>query len=74
VVTINARDFIELLDVATHPGVIVLRESGLSRDEQWERIKPVIESISRSGDPDFLLNKLIEITGPGQFEVRKLPP
>jgi len=73
VITINARDFIELLDVATHPGLIVLRESGLSRDEQWERIKPVVERINRSGDPDFLLNKLIEITGPGQFEVRKVP-
>ena len=36
VLTINARDFIELLDVAVHPGLIVLRESGLSRDEQWD--------------------------------------
>ena len=38
VVTTNARDFIELLDVDVHPGLIVLRESGLSRDEQWTRI------------------------------------
>ena len=44
-----------------HPGVIVLRESGLSRDEQWDRIRPVIEHIKDSGDDDFLLNKLIEI-------------
>ena len=73
VVTVNARDFIELLDVATHPGLIVLRESGLSREEQWERIRPVIEIIKNSGDEDFLLNKLIEITGPKQFEVRELP-
>ena len=36
VVTTNARDFIELLDVPVHPGLIVLRESGLSRQEQWE--------------------------------------
>ena len=40
VVTTNARDFIELLDVDVHPGLIVLRESGLSRDEQWRRIQP----------------------------------
>ena len=74
VVTANARDFIELLDVAAHPGLIVLRESGLSRDEQWDRIRPVIESAKNSGDEDFLLNKLIEITGAGEFEVRELPP
>ena len=36
VVTTNARDFIELLDVDVHPGLIVLRESGLSRDETVE--------------------------------------
>src|SRR5713226_1488400 len=29
VVTTNARDFIELLDVDVHPGLIVLRESGI---------------------------------------------
>ena len=73
VVTTNARDFIELLDVDVHPGLIVLRESGLSREEQWERIEPVIEYIKDSGDEDFLLNKLIEITGVGQFEVRDIP-
>ena len=28
VVTTNARDFIELLQVPVHPGLIVLRESG----------------------------------------------
>jgi predicted nuclease of predicted toxin-antitoxin system len=43
VVTTNARDFIPLLNVDLHPGLIVLRESGLTRDEQWERIKPVLE-------------------------------
>lgn len=73
VVTANARDFIELLDVAAHPGLIVLRESGLSRDEQWDRIRPVIERVKHSGDEDFLLNKLVEVTGAGQFEVREFP-
>lgn len=33
VVTTNARDFIPLLDAPVHPGLIVLRESGLSRQE-----------------------------------------
>lgn len=73
VVTVNARDFIELLDTTVHPGLIVLRESGLSRNEQWERIRPVIEIVKTSGDEDFLINKLIEITGVGEFEVRNLP-
>ena len=30
VVTTNARDFIRLLNVEVHPGLIVLRESGLT--------------------------------------------
>jgi hypothetical protein len=72
-VTTNVRDFVELLDVDVHPGLIVLRESGLSRTEQWDRLKPAIEHVQESGDPDFLLNKLIEITGVGQFEVRRMP-
>jgi predicted nuclease of predicted toxin-antitoxin system len=73
VVTTNARDFIELLNVDVHPGLIVLREGGLSRTEQWDRIKPVIEHVHDSGDQYFLLNKLIEVTGAGQFEVRDIP-
>ncbi len=73
VVTTNARDFIELLDVDVHPGLIVLRESGLSRNEQWDRLQPVIEHVRDSGDEDFLLNKLIEISGVAHFEVRDIP-
>lgn len=74
VVTTNARDFIPLLHVEAHPGLIVLRDSGLTRDEQWDRIKPVVQHVRSSGEQDFLLNKLIEINGVGRFEVRKLPP
>jgi predicted nuclease of predicted toxin-antitoxin system len=73
VVTTNARHFIKLLHVDVHPGLIVLRESGLSRDEQWGRIRPVIEHVKDSADQDFLLNKLIEVTGVGRFEVRDIP-
>jgi hypothetical protein len=68
-----ARAFIELLDAGVHPGLIVLRESGLSRDEQWSRIQPVVEYAKNSGDKDFLLNKLIEIAGTGRFETREIP-
>jgi predicted nuclease of predicted toxin-antitoxin system len=71
VVTTNAQDFIELLDVPIHPGLIVLRESGLSQQEQWERVRPVVEHVKKSGDEDFLLNKLIEITGVERFEITR---
>ena len=73
VVTTNARDFIELLDAPVHPGLIVFRESGLSRQEQWERLIPVVEHVNKSGDEDFLLNKLIEITGVRQFHSQRNP-
>ena len=73
VVTTNARDFIQLLNVDVHPGLIVLRESGLTRDEQWDRILPVVEQVKGSGDDDLLINKLVEVVGIGRFEIRKLP-
>jgi hypothetical protein len=69
----SRRTHNELLDVTPHPGLIVLRESGLSRHEQWERIKPVVDYVQVSGDEDFLLNKLVEITGVGRFQARDLP-
>lgn len=73
VVTTNARDFINLLNVELHPGLIVLRESGLTREEQWERILPVVQHIKAAGDADFMVNKLIEISGPGKWEIREIP-
>jgi predicted nuclease of predicted toxin-antitoxin system len=72
-VTTNAQDFIALLNAPVHPGLIVLRESGLSRQEQWEWLRPVVEHVKKFGDEDFLLNKLIEITGVGQFKIREIP-
>jgi len=65
--------FIELLDVELHPGLIVLRESGLTREEQWARIQPVVHHVLQTGDPDYMLNKLIEVTGVGMFNVRDIP-
>lgn len=53
--------------------MIVLRESGLNREEQWERMKPVIDYVQDSGDQDFLLNKLVEVTGVGKFHARDTP-
>ena len=72
VVTTNARDFIRLLNVEVHPGLIVLRESGLSRDEQWVRLLPLIDYIKARGDDYCFLNKLVEITSPGHWVIRDL--
>jgi predicted nuclease of predicted toxin-antitoxin system len=73
VVTTNARDFIPLLVVEVHPGLIALRESGLTRDEQWNRIGPVVQHIKASKDQDFMVNKLIEVTGVKRFQIREIP-
>jgi predicted nuclease of predicted toxin-antitoxin system len=73
VITTNANDFLALLDVEMHPGLIVLRESGLSRQEQWERIEPVLQYLVRLNDRNFMLNKVIEIDAPGRFSVREIP-
>jgi predicted nuclease of predicted toxin-antitoxin system len=74
VIATNAKDFLALLDVELHPGLIVLRESGLSRQEQWERIEPVLWYLLKRDDPNFMLNKVIEIESPHRFSMRELPP
>jgi hypothetical protein len=73
VVTANARDFIELLDVELHPGLIVIREGGLSRTEQWTRLKPVLQHVLATVDPNFMTNRVIEVWGVGDFDVRDAP-
>ena len=72
VVTTNVQDFIELLDIEIHPGLVVLRESGLTRDEQWQRLEPVLRHVLMSGDPDYLVNKLIEIWSSKKFNIREM--
>jgi len=66
-------DFIRLLNVEVHPGLIVLREGGLTREEQWDRIQPVIAYILESSDKNFLVNKLVEISGVDEWEIREIP-
>jgi predicted nuclease of predicted toxin-antitoxin system len=74
VITTNAKDFLALLSVEVHPGLIVLRESGLSRQEQWERIEPVLRYLLERNDPNFMVNKVIEVEAPDRFSTRELPP
>ncbi len=73
VVTTNAKDVLPLLDVEVHPGLIVLRESGLSRQEQWVRIELVLRHLLEQDDRNFMLNKIIEIEGATRFSVREIP-
>jgi hypothetical protein len=73
VVTTNLRDFIELLDIELHPGLIVIPEAGLSRVEQWSRLEPALRYVLERADPNFMVNRVIEIRGAGQFEVREIP-
>ena len=73
VVTINAADFLFLAgSVELHPGLIVLRTTaGLSRDEQWAWVEPVVDWPLR-GDQQ-LVNEAAIVTGRGKFECIRLP-
>jgi predicted nuclease of predicted toxin-antitoxin system len=72
VLTINASDFLVLAgSVDLHPGLIVLRSQGLSREEQWAWVEPVIDAVLDSGED--LVNKIVEVTGRGRFKMRELP-
>ncbi len=72
VVTANAGDFLNLASgVELHPGLIVLRESGLTRDEQWARLEPVIDALAKKGGA--LVNRVVEVWGAGKFASRDLP-
>jgi predicted nuclease of predicted toxin-antitoxin system len=59
VVTTNVRDFMDLLDVEPHPGLIVLREGNLARAEQWERLEAALDHVMKNPDPaKFMINRV----------------
>ncbi|WP_216904941.1 hypothetical protein [Synechococcus sp. CCY 9618] len=43
-----------------HPGVIALREAGLSAEQQWLRVQSALQLIQHGNDTD-LINRVIEI-------------
>src|SRR4051812_10285383 len=45
VVTTNARDFLRLLDPELHAGLIIIQESGLDREGQWERLTLALDLV-----------------------------
>lgn len=74
VVTTNADDFLELADdVGVHSGLILLRESGLSREEQWIRIECVVRFVLSQNDPDYQLNKVVDVLGPESLHCTEFP-
>ena len=62
-VTGNRRDFLPLAAGGLHAGLIVLLEGGLRIDAQWSRLEPPVEFVLATGDPDFLLSRVVEIWG-----------
>ncbi len=75
VATINADDFLALArGVELHPGLIVLRRSGLSPDDQWRFLEPAIRlGLSEEAVGRSLMNRVIEITGAGILEIYDMP-
>jgi predicted nuclease of predicted toxin-antitoxin system len=77
VVTTNARHFLRLLDVELHPGLIVLREGGLTRAEQWDRLVRALDHAQGQPEPaaSYMVNRVIDILGQDDEPVvRQIPP
>lgn len=75
VVTTNVRDFIEFTD-QIHSGLILLRQSGLSREEQRARLEPVVlDLLARedSSESESMMNYVVEVWELGKFQVRRFP-
>jgi hypothetical protein len=41
---------------------------------KWDRIKPVLQYLLERDDPNFMLNKVIEIEATNRFSLREIPP
>ena len=73
VVTVNVGDFIGLAgNVELHPGVIAFRKAGLSRQEQWGRLKQAIVHVQRKCAGD-LTNQVLEVRGDGDLVLHAIP-
>jgi predicted nuclease of predicted toxin-antitoxin system len=75
VVTVNARDFVNLIEGEVHRGLIILREGDLSRDEQWRRLELALDRILRNADPaGYMVNRVVEVMSVREIRVREIPP
>lgn len=75
VATINVSDFLTLAaDVELHPGIIALRVSGLTADEQWAHLEPALRDCLALANPAAaMVNQVVEIVGIGRFSRYPLP-
>jgi predicted nuclease of predicted toxin-antitoxin system len=75
VVTINAKDFLNLAAGSeVHPGVIILRESGLTMDEQWARLEPAMAIVREEEiQGRDLINRVLEVFSADHRAIRDLP-
>jgi len=75
VVTTNARHYLPLLDVELHPGLVVLREGSLARDEQWARLVLAFDHIQRRPESSdaYMVNRVVEVVTMDELMVRELP-
>ena len=67
--TMNVGDFLTLAGgVDIHPGVIVLRVSGITTEEQWAHLEPALRARLKLRDPAAeMVNQVVEIGGIGRF-------
>lgn len=73
VITLNIGDFLNLArNIELHPGVIALREAGLSREDQWQRLCQALKWADDRCGGD-LVNKVLEVRGDGDLELHDLP-
>lgn len=75
VATLNARDFLLLAgSVELHPGLVVLRKSGLSPDGQWRQLETAIDhALAELAAGHSLVNRVIEVLDTGDVRIFDLP-
>ncbi len=73
VITHNPQDFLSLAASATiHAGLIVIREGGLTPDEQWERVMAALDYLAQHGIGD-LTNQVVDVRSLVDIEVLTIP-
>jgi predicted nuclease of predicted toxin-antitoxin system len=74
VVTANMRDFMNLLHIELHPGLILLGEGALSRDQQWNRLELALDHILKNADPaGYMINRVVEVMSAREMRVWEIP-
>jgi predicted nuclease of predicted toxin-antitoxin system len=71
-VTSNVRDFLKLARARkVHPGIIMLEDGALPRDEQLRTVRVALATLSEVGD---LTNKVVWVAADGSTRVEDIPP